>query len=187
MNGARCFGSAGCCCYIFVGCWLLGRLVSPLLALRAVTARKLWAHMARVMCRCQASYFRTWYSSRPTSLLAAPKHSSMGQRAPATVHEFTEPGVTRVVTMVESEFTIVDGSPDHILVVRVVGRYQRPIVDTESFRADAAGPAFPRGVIQFQREVLELDLLGRPSVPEPAVTGAERRPLDENVGHGGLT
>src|SRR5664279_836380 len=94
--------------------------------------------MARVMCRCQASYFRTWYSSRP---------------------KFTEPGVSWVVTMAESEFTVVDGSPDHVLVVRVGGGYQRPIVDSESFAADAAGAAFPRGVIQFNREVLELDFL----------------------------
>ncbi|MGB8385191.1 MAG: hypothetical protein WCG47_28785, partial [Dermatophilaceae bacterium] len=43
VNGVPCFGSTGCGWYMFVGCWLLGRLVSPFLALCAVTARKLWA------------------------------------------------------------------------------------------------------------------------------------------------
>ena len=75
------------------------------------------------------------------------------------VHEFTEPGVSWVVAMVEREFTVVDGSPDQILMVRVGGRYQRPIIDSESFAADAAGATFPRGVVQFPREVLELDFL----------------------------
>ena len=65
----------------------LGALVltgPPFLAWCAVMVRNEWVSMARVMCRCQALYFRTWYSSSPTSFLLEPKHSSMGQREPAT-------------------------------------------------------------------------------------------------------
>jgi hypothetical protein len=50
--------------------WLDGSIVLPIqlflllaplfLVLCAVTARKVWASMARVICRCQASQVRTW-------------------------------------------------------------------------------------------------------------------------------
>ena len=50
--------------------WLVGSFVllvqlfvsltPPFLVLCAMTARKVWASMARVMCRCQASQVRTW-------------------------------------------------------------------------------------------------------------------------------
>ena len=40
--------------------WLSCWLAPPFFALCAVTARKVWASMARVMCRCQASQVRTW-------------------------------------------------------------------------------------------------------------------------------
>ena len=39
--------------------WLLGG-VPLFLALAAVTARKVWASMTNVMCRCQAGQVRTW-------------------------------------------------------------------------------------------------------------------------------
>jgi len=39
--------------------WVLGE-VPLFLALAAVTARKVWASMANVMCRCQAGQVRTW-------------------------------------------------------------------------------------------------------------------------------
>ena len=72
------------------------------------------------------------------------------------VHEFTESGVTRVVAMVEREFAVVDESSDHVFVVGVGGGYQRPVVDAESFAADSAGSALPRGVVEFARDVLNL-------------------------------
>jgi hypothetical protein len=34
--------------------------VPPFLVVCAVIARKVWASMARVICRCQASQVRTW-------------------------------------------------------------------------------------------------------------------------------
>jgi hypothetical protein len=50
--------------------WLVGSIVllvqlfvsltPPFLAVCAMTARKVWASMARVTCRCQASQVRTW-------------------------------------------------------------------------------------------------------------------------------
>ena len=39
--------------------WVLGE-VPFFLAVAAVTARKMWASMANVMCRCQAGQVRTW-------------------------------------------------------------------------------------------------------------------------------
>src|SRR5664279_3893202 len=63
----------------------------PFLALCAVMARNEWASMARAIWRCQALYLRTWYSSSPTSFLPEPKHSSMGQRAPATATRSPNP------------------------------------------------------------------------------------------------
>ena len=39
--------------------WVLGE-VPFFLVLAAVTARKVWASMANVMCRCQAGQVRTW-------------------------------------------------------------------------------------------------------------------------------
>lgn len=39
---------------------LLGLLAPLFLALCAVMARKVWASMARVICRCQAFQVRTW-------------------------------------------------------------------------------------------------------------------------------
>ena len=70
---------------------LLGLLAPLFLALCAVMARKVWASMDRVICRCQASQVRTWYWSSPTSFFAVPKHSSMGQRAPATWTSWVNP------------------------------------------------------------------------------------------------
>src|SRR5664279_5369417 len=63
----------------------------PFLALCAVMVRNEWASMARVIWRCQALYLRTSYSSSPTSFLPEPKHSSMGQRAHATVTSSPNP------------------------------------------------------------------------------------------------
>lgn len=50
--------------------WLVGSIVllvqlfvsltAPFLVLCAMTARKVWASMARVTCRCQAPQVRTW-------------------------------------------------------------------------------------------------------------------------------
>ena len=73
--------------------------------------------MAKVMCRCQALYFRTWYLSSPVSFLLEPKHSSIGQRCTGDIDEFAESGAVRVVAVVEREFTVVDGAADHVLVV----------------------------------------------------------------------
>jgi hypothetical protein len=47
------------------GGWLVGfglilGEVPLFLALAAVTARKVWANIANVMCRCQAGHVRTW-------------------------------------------------------------------------------------------------------------------------------
>ena len=39
--------------------WLFGLCGPPFLVVCAVTARKVWASMARVICRCQAFQVRT--------------------------------------------------------------------------------------------------------------------------------
>ena len=60
MDGWRGFGFGRLVGWIILSVWLFG-LVGPLfLAWCAVTARKVWASMARVICRCQASQVRTW-------------------------------------------------------------------------------------------------------------------------------
>ena len=60
MDGWRGFGFGRLVGSIILSVWSLG-LVGPLfLALCAVTARKVWASMARVICRCQGSQVRTW-------------------------------------------------------------------------------------------------------------------------------
>ena len=60
MDGWRGFGFGRLVGWIILSVWLFG-LVGPLfLALCAVTARKVWASMARVICRCQGSQVRTW-------------------------------------------------------------------------------------------------------------------------------
>jgi hypothetical protein len=40
--------------------WLFGVLGNFFLVVCAVMARKVWASMARVICRCQAFQVRTW-------------------------------------------------------------------------------------------------------------------------------
>src|SRR4030095_4512491 len=49
-----------------------------------VTARNASATIARVTCRYQERYWRTWSWSRPTSPLACSKASSTRHRQPAT-------------------------------------------------------------------------------------------------------
>ena len=58
--------------------------------------------------------------------------------------ELSESGVVRVVAVVERELAGGDGSADQILVIGVIGVDERPVVDTESLRSDAAGPTLPR-------------------------------------------
>jgi hypothetical protein len=59
------------------------------------------------------------------------------------VDEFSEVGVVGVVAVVESEFTVIDGSADQVLVVGVGGVDERPVVDSVPFRSDSAGAALP--------------------------------------------
>src|SRR5664279_3221325 len=96
-----------------------------------------------------------------------------GPAGTGPVHEFDESGVIRIVTMVESQLTVVDGSSDHVFVVSVGGGYQRPVVDPESFAANAAGPALPRGVIQFVREVLDSVSAGTPASSQRARSASQ--------------
>ena len=60
MDGWRGFGFGRFVGSVVLLVWLFGLLGPLFLALCAVTARKVWASMARVICRCQASQVRTW-------------------------------------------------------------------------------------------------------------------------------
>ncbi len=62
-----------------------GAASSPALALAlAVTARKARASMARVACRYQARYLRTWQWPSPASPFAPARQSSIPHLASAT-------------------------------------------------------------------------------------------------------
>jgi hypothetical protein len=58
--------------------------------------------------------------------------------------EFTDGFVARVVAVVESEFAIIDGSADQVLVIGVVGVDDRPVIDTVTLRPDSTGASLPR-------------------------------------------
>jgi len=75
------------------------------------------------------------------------------------VHEFTESGMTRVVTMVVGKFTVVDRFADHVLVVGFRGMTQRPVVYPEAFGSDTAGPALPEGMVQLRRKLVNVHLV----------------------------
>ena len=60
MDGWRGFGFGRFVGSVVLLVWLFGLVGPPFLALCAVTARKVWTSMARVICRCQASQVRTW-------------------------------------------------------------------------------------------------------------------------------
>ena len=62
-----------------------------------------------------------------------------GPACPGHADEFTESCTVRVVAVVESEFTIIDGPADQVLVVGVGGVDERPVIDPGPFRADSAG------------------------------------------------
>ena len=47
------------------------------------------------------------------------------------------------MAVVVGEFAVIDGAPDHVLVAGLARVEQCPVVDAESFAADAAGPALP--------------------------------------------
>jgi hypothetical protein len=49
-----------------------------------VAARKAWASMQAVTCRCQGVHLRTWYWSRPSRSLPWALFSSIFRRIPAT-------------------------------------------------------------------------------------------------------
>ena len=66
-----------------------------------------------------------------------------GPACPGHVDEFSEAGVVGVVAVVESEFTVIDGSADQILMAGIIGVDECPVVDAVSFRSDAAGAALP--------------------------------------------
>jgi len=51
--------------------------------------------------------------------------------------EFTDGFVTRVVAVVVSEFAVVDGPADQVLVIGVVAVGDRPVIDAVAFRADS--------------------------------------------------
>ena len=53
--------------------------------------------------------------------------------------EFAEAFMAWVVAVVESEFAVIDGASNHVLVVGVVSVEECPVVDPEPFRADSAG------------------------------------------------
>lgn len=54
------FGFAFAWCIVAMSVNLFGWPFPLFLVLCAAMARKVWASMARVMCRCQASQVRTW-------------------------------------------------------------------------------------------------------------------------------
>ncbi len=56
---------------IVVLVWLFGLLAPPFLVLCAVTARKVWASMARVICRCQERYSKPQVSEKKNNPRAA--------------------------------------------------------------------------------------------------------------------
>jgi hypothetical protein len=66
-----------------------------------------------------------------------------GPARPGHVDEFSDACVVWVVAVVESEFTVVDGSADQVPVVGSIGVDECPVVDAVSFRSDAAGAALP--------------------------------------------
>ena len=66
-----------------------------------------------------------------------------GPARPGYVDEFAEARVVWVAAVVESEFTVVDGSADQVLVAGIIGVGECPVVAAVSFRSDAAGAALP--------------------------------------------
>ena len=66
-----------------------------------------------------------------------------GPAHPGCPDEFPESLSVWVVAVVVGEFAVVDGTPDHVVVAGLARIEQRPVVDAESFAADAAGPALP--------------------------------------------
>ena len=66
-----------------------------------------------------------------------------GPARPGHVDKLSEACVVWVVAVVESEFTVVDGSADQVLVVGIIGVDECPVVDAVAFRSDAAGAALP--------------------------------------------
>src|SRR2546430_15267104 len=59
------------------------------------------------------------------------------------VDEFSESGVMRVVAVVEGQFTVIDGTADHVMGVGGDGIDPSPVGDAEAFRSDTAGTALP--------------------------------------------
>ena len=66
-----------------------------------------------------------------------------GPARPGHVDEFSEARVVWVVAVVESEFTVVDGSADQVLMVAFGRVGQCPVIDSVSLRSDPAGAALP--------------------------------------------
>ena len=66
-----------------------------------------------------------------------------GPARPGYADELSDARVVWVVAVVESEFTVVDGSADQVLVVGSVGVDECPVIDAVPFRSDAAGAALP--------------------------------------------
>ena len=79
-----------------------------------------------------------------------------GPARPGHADELCESCVVGVVAVVESEFTVVDGSADQVLVVGIIGVEQCPVVDAVSCRSDAAGAALPGIPGQPSREFIDL-------------------------------
>src|SRR5712691_10346602 len=68
--------------------------------------------------------------------LDGPAHSGCPDKLPGSFF-------ARVITMVVGEFSVINGAPDHVLVTGPSRVEQGPVVNPESFTADAAGPALP--------------------------------------------
>lgn len=60
MSGWRGSRSGWITGWIVLLYWRFGLFSAPFLAVYAMMVRKVWASMARVICRCQASQVRTW-------------------------------------------------------------------------------------------------------------------------------
>jgi len=60
MDGWRDFRFGRLTGWVVVFVQPFGVLAPPFFVVCAVMARKVWASMARVICRCQASQVRTW-------------------------------------------------------------------------------------------------------------------------------
>ena len=69
--------------------------------------------------------------------------------------EFSESGMVGVIAAVERKFTVVDGPTDQVVVVGALGVDKRPVIDSEPFRADAAGATLPRIPSQPSGELVE--------------------------------